>query len=210
MATTNIKRITAQVLASYLSANIPDLAGKVHTVAPGPEEKATFPCATVLATGVMEFEAHNETDVWWDAVVDSGKVLEEVGEFLGTFEIRLYATSPAKREELEQDVIDLFMASPHRPGIIMQSTGNLTVMGAATLYSAPIAFSLDETEWREEFAWENRRFSFLDVRVEFPALVLQDAYTINSLRTAITQDLGSDVPDEVVEVQDDGSIIKST
>jgi hypothetical protein len=141
---------------------------------------------------------------------DTGKVLEEVGEFLGTFEIRLYATSPAKREELEQDVIDLFMSSAHRPGIILGQTGNLTIQGAATLYSAPIAFSLEETEWREEFAWENRRFSFLDVRVEFPALVLQDAYTIKSLRTAITQDLGSDVPDEVVEVQDDGSIIKST
>lgn len=226
MATSNLKRIAAETLGTWLATEVPALAGKIHTVSPEPTERGAFPCVVILAR-TMRYQPMQADEVWWstDVVpdpnddedddpetdppdIDDGKVVMNVGAFTGVFELRIYAKSVAERESLEDKVLHAFLKQELRPGIVSLTTPTLTINEYVTLYAAPVAFMLDEEEWREEFAFENRRFSFLDLDVEFPALAVRDAYRIEHLQTAINHDLDSDVPDEAVEIDDDGNTSK--
>ncbi len=209
MATSNLKRITAQTLATWLGGKVPALAGKIHTVAPEPTEKANFPCVVILSRE-MNYEPMQADEVWWSEEagdggdIDDGKLILNVGAFTGVFEIRVYAKSVSERERLEDAVLHALMAEEMRPGVVSLTTPALTVNEYVTLYQAPVAYMLDEVEWREEYAFENRRFSFIDIDVEFPALVVRNAYRIDDLHLAINQDLESDVPLDEIVIDEDG------
>lgn len=204
MATTNLKRIASKTFATWLEGKVPELAGRVHTVAEGPTEDAGWPCAA-LVPNVLTFEAFHASPEVWSAAVDDGKALVNVGEFTGSYELRIYAKSVGERETLEDKVLHAIMAEPMRRGAVSLLTPAVTVGGLVTLYQAPVGFVLDTIQWNEELAWENRRFSFIDLDVEFPALVVQDAYTITQLIVAINENLESDVPDEEFQVNEDGT-----
>lgn len=207
MATTNLKRIASKTFATWLEGKVPELAGKIHTVAEGPTEAAGWPCAA-LVPSVVTFEPFPTGEVVWfqaPPLADDGKAVMKVGEFTGSYELRIYAKNVAEREALEEKVLHALMAEPMRPGVVSLTTPTLTVNSLVTLYAAPVAFMLDQAEWNEEFAYENRRFSFIDLDVEFPALVVRDAYTITQLVVAINENLESDVPDEQFQVNEDGT-----
>lgn len=197
-----IKRSALDTLKTLLES-VTGLSGKVFVAAQGPEKIATYP-SVVIIPQFINFSPDQAEDVWW-AIVDDGKSLQEVGSFEGLFEIQLYCNSAPQREEFEERIFQKFLSTPGAPGTLFSTTPNLTVNGLVTLYPAPIFYRLDSEEWREEFAYESRRFSFLDVLVSFPALTVRDAYTINSLRVAITENLEGETPREVYEVQEDGS-----
>lgn len=205
MATTNIKRQVADLLADYIGTQIAALAGKVHSTAPGPEETAGFPCATVLP-GPVSFEPHDpiERGTSVDEIQDE-RVILDVGDFTGEYEIRVYAKSVAQREALEQAVTDLFLARL-TGGLLVLTLSGVTLRGEVQETTFPVGFMLDRGEWQEEYAWENRRFAFIDVRVEFPALVLQDAYTIDDLQQAISTDDPAYLDIETVSVDEDGNL----
>lgn len=207
MATTNLKRIASQTFAAWLEGKVPELAGHIHTVAEGPTEDAAFPCASLISN-ILTFEPFPTGEVVWFQAPpepDDGKAVMNVGEFTGSYELRIYAKSVSEREALEDKVLHALMAEPMRPGVVALQTPTLTVNSLVTLYSAPVAFMLDKAQWNEEFAFENRRFSFIDLDVEFPALVLRDAYTITQLVIAINENLESDEPDEQFQINDDGT-----
>jgi hypothetical protein len=203
MATTNLKRIASKTFATWLEGKVPELVGKIHTVAEGPTEAAGWPCVA-LVPNILTFEPFHSSPVVWAAAVDDGKALLNVGEFTGSYELRIYAKNVSEREALEDKVLHAIMAEPMRRGVVSLQTPALTVNALVTLYQAPVAFMLDQIEWNEEFAYENRRFSFIDLDVEFPALVVQDVYTINQLVIAINENLSSDVPDEQFSIDEDG------
>lgn len=197
----NIKRQALETLKNYLA---PRLAGvHVHAYSAGPEEPAQAPCLVIIGDRFVfqPFQA--------DEVHDPGEgadyVILDVGSFAGRVEMRLYAKSVPERERLEQAILDAFLETPGAPGVVKTNSPALTVGGQVTLYQAPIAYRLDEEEWREEFAFEGRRFSFLDIEVDFPALVKRAAYTLQDVYLAITEDLTSDSPAEMVLVNDDGT-----
>lgn len=209
MATSNLKRIAAQTLATWLATEIPSLVGKIHTVAPEPTDRAQFPCVAILAQK-MNFEPAQADETYWSedpgegTDIDDGKLVMNVGDFTGVCEIRVYAKSVAERESLEEKILHAFMSVEMRPGVVALTTPAVTVNEYVTLYEAPVAFMLDTADWQEEYAFENRRFSFLDLDMIFPALVLRDAYRIEHLQTAINEDLESDTADETVEIDEDG------
>jgi hypothetical protein len=198
-----IKRTTLDTLKTRLES-ISGLSGKVFVAQQGPEKTVTYP-SVVIIPQAFTFEPETAEDVWWDAVTDDGKVLQEVGTFDGLLEIQLYTNSAPQREQFEEAILQAFLSTPGAPGTICLNTPTLTVNGLVSLYSAPILYRLDDEDWREEFAFESRRFSFLDVVVSFPALTVRDAYTLDSLRVAITENLDGETPREVYEVQEDGS-----
>lgn len=213
MATINIKRITANILASHLASNIAGLSGKVTAVAAGPEEDLAC-LAVKIIPDAMIFEASNPDEIYWDEVVDDGKVVVDVGSWTGNFTIELYTNSPAEREEYEQKIIDLFQATEWAPGTLYLTTPALTVNGYASLHTAEIKFRLQEENWIDEMSFESKRYTFLEIFVDYPALTTYNAGTIESLQLALAKmddevaDM-TDVDDSYqVEVQLDGTTLK--
>ncbi len=214
MGNISLKRVVADTLATYISDNIPGLSGKVSAVAAGPETNA--PCLAVkIIPSTMSYEAAEPQEVYY-MDPDDGKVVVDVGQFTGMISINLYAASVPEREEYEQKILDLFLSSTWSQGTLYLNTPNLIINGYASLYPADFKVFLENEEWSEEFAFESRRYSFIDVSIDFPALTTYDAATLVSLQVALANmddEIASidDVElDDRVEVQEDGSTLKGT
>jgi len=188
MANISIKRVCLDAIANYIANNVTGLSGKVSVVAAGPETMA--PCLSVkLIADSFTFEPSEPDEVYWNEVTDDKQLVYNVGSFTGMISIQLYAINPAERELYEQKIIDLFLRTKWAPGTIFVTTPTLTVDGYPSLYSAEIKARLDGEEWNDEFAFESKRFSFLDIYVDYPALALDnDAPTIESLQVWLSED----------------------
>lgn len=177
MATTNMKRIVANALANYIASNVAGLSGKVTAVAAGPE--TTLPClAAKIIPDTFTFDPAQEDEVY-EADPDDGKIITDVGSWTGQFTIELYSTTPAEREEYEQKIIDLFMQEAWAPGTLYIDLPALTVGGYVSLYQAQIKYRLEQEQWMDEMAFENKRYSFLDVFIDYPALVVRTAHDLD-------------------------------
>lgn len=177
MATTNMKRIVADALANHLASNVTGLSGKVTAVAAGPE--TVLPCLAVkIIPDTFNFEPAQEDEVY-EADPDDGKIITDVGSWVGQFTIELYASTPAEREQYEQAIIDLFMAETWAPGTLYVNLPALTVGGYASLYQAQIKFRVEQEQWLDELAFEGKRYTFLDIFVDYPALVTRTAHDLD-------------------------------
>jgi PKD repeat protein len=203
MGNVSIKRVVADAIASYLSSNISGLTGKVSAVADGPQTNAGCLALKVLPDQ-MSFEPAQADEVY-SANPDDGKVIVDVGSFTGLYTLQLFASSPSERELYEQQIMDLFLKTVWAPGTIYVTTPNLTINGYASLYSAEIKVRLDSEDWSEELAFEQKRSSFVEVYIDFPALTTFDAANLTSLQIALS-DLDSTVVTDIAEIQDDGSL----
>lgn len=173
MATTNMKRIVANALASHLSDNISGLSGKVTAVAAGPE--TVLPCLAVkVIPDHFTFEPSQEDEVY-EEDPDDGSVIVDVGSWVGNFTIELYTATPAEREQYEQSILDLFMATEWAPGTLYIDLPALTVGSYVSLYEAQIKYRIESETWIDEMAFEGKRYCFLDVYVDYPALVTREA-----------------------------------
>lgn len=212
MATTNMKRIVANALASHIASNVAGLAGKVSAVAAGPE--TDMPCLAVkIIPDNFNFEPSQEDEVY-EAEIDDGKVITDVGSWTGNFTIELYTNSPAEREQYEQAIIDLFLKTEWAPGTLYISTPTLTVGGYISLHTAEIKFRLESEQWIDEMAFESRRYTFLDIYVDYPALVTRTARDIDlqlfmSPSTTVEIAAAEDIDDDYqVQVDEEGQTVK--
>lgn len=204
MASINIKRVCADSLASYIVTQIPELAGKVSAVADGPEKMA--PCLAVkILPDDFSFEPSQGDEVY-SADPDDGKVVVDIGNFSGLFTIQLFAVGNSERETYEQKLIDLFLATEWAPGTIFVNTPDLTVNGYISLYSAELRFRLNSEAWTDEFAFEGKRYSFLDISVDLPALTTYSANNMELLQLALSK-VDQLLITDIVEVQPDGSVL---
>lgn len=214
MASINIKRVCADSLASYIVTKIPELAGKVSAETEDPTKMA--PCLAVkVLPDEFSFEP-SQADEVYSADPDDGKVVADVGLFSGLFIIQLFAVGKDERGKYEQKLLDMFMSTEWAPGTVFVNTPNLTVNGYASLYSAELRIRLDSEDWSDEFAFEAKRYSFLEVSVDLPALTTYNAATLTSLQVAMS-DVDAEIytvadidPDYRVEVQEDGTTEKAT
>jgi hypothetical protein len=163
----------------------------------------------------MVFEPAQADEVYENAT-DDGKVIVDVGSFTGLFTLQLFAASPAEREKYEQAIMDLFLSTEWAPGTLFVTTPNLIVNGYSSLYQAELKARLDSEEWNEELAFEAKRYSFLEIYIDYPALTTYIAPAIQSLQLAL-MDMESvvvtvaDIPaGDRVEVQQDGSVKPET
>jgi hypothetical protein len=183
MANINIKRVCADSLVEYIVSKIPELAGKVSSEVEDPGKMA--PCLAVkVLPDEFSFEPAQADEVY-SADPDDGKVVVDVGSFSGLFTIQLFAVGKEERGKYEQKLIDMFMSTEWAPGTIFVNTPNLTVNGYASLYSAELRVRLGSEDWSDEFAFESKRYSFLEVSVDLPVLITLDANNIESLETAL-------------------------
>lgn len=182
MANISMKRVVADAIANYIATNVTGLAGKVSAVAAGPE--TTAPCLAVkVIVNSTRFEPTEPNEVYWNEDADDRTAVLDIGQFVGTVSLELYAVSPAERELYEQRILDLFLATKWAPGTLFITTPTLIVNGYTSLYSAEAKIRLESEEWNDEFAFEAKRYSFIDLSIDFPALTTDtDAPTIDSLQ----------------------------
>jgi hypothetical protein len=195
------------VLADYITAQIPSLAARaVHAE---PEDDATYPSAVVMPRRFV-FQPFQEDEVW--APDDSMERVVEVGAFEGRVELRLYALSAPQREEYEDKLTALFLSRTDAPGVLVVTCPAVTIAGQVSpptevsTYDAPVAFTLDDTEWEDEKVFDKRRYTYLTLGLNLPALLLQSVYTIEEYVLAINHDLASDIPDEEVQITEEGDV----
>lgn len=199
----NIKSVAAAVLAAHIKERIPVLQ-HVHSVWAEPEEANAYPCAVI----VLRRSAYEPNQAGEVLDRDDGVVVT-LGRWSATFELRLYATTPTQRGDLEQAVIDLFMEAEGLPGVIPLPLPNLFVSGAPTVYQPVVAFDITSAEWREEMAFAKKRFSFIDVDASLPVLALRNAPNIEQLVSALASqpaESPATMASEEVEIDEDGTI----
>ena len=186
MGNISMKRVAADAIANYLASNITGLAGKVSAVASGPETMA--PCLAVkILPEQFHFEPTQADEVYFTDP-DDGKLIVDVGSFTGFFTIQLFAVGVAEREQYEQAILDLFLETPWASGTLFITTPNLIVNGYASLYAAELKVRLETEDWSEEFAFEAKRYSFLEIYIDFPALTTYDAPTMDSIQLWLNDD----------------------
>lgn len=230
MSSNNIKRQAVEALATAIAAGIPALSltdgpmtKNVFTRVSDDDKYETYPSMYVLPGRGTFTPFPDGNEVWSD---NQGNVMWEVGSFEGVCEIRAAHVTPSQREVLEQLILDQFFCQEAlnfapgldrddmSSGIIIASIPNLVCRGIVTDHTAHVSLLLDSEEWREEFAWGKRRYSFMECTMTWSAYRLVKAIpTIEELPL----DLGavdpndpidgSVVPDntEEVFVQEDGS-----
>lgn len=186
-------------------------AGRVTVGQADPEDSQDYPSVVILPRR-FGFEAHLAAeeleDAGGDPDDDTGQVVMDVGTFSGRFEIRVASRDPVERRALQARIQALFFASQRR-GWIKLTTPALTIGGTVTAHTSPVAYHLSGDTWEEEFVFDKKRFSFVDIEVSFPALVVwNDAYTIEDYQIALTEDLtttvAANIPIEVIRVDEDG------
>jgi hypothetical protein len=210
VASTNIKRIVGDVIAAYISSAIPTLNGNVKAAQAGPEENFVAPAVRIMPQATV-FEPSNGDEIY-SAAPDDGKVVYQVGDFTGLFQLELWAKTKPERELFEQAILDLFIADPWAPGTLILNTPTLTINGYVSLYGAEIKVRLDQEEWQEELAFEGHRYTFLNLEIDFPALTSANAVQIQHLQSVFSSNLETIEISlgDTVEVQADGSVTHKT
>lgn len=216
MASTNLKRVVGDTVASYIATAIPALNSNVKTGQDGPETNFNPP-AVRLMFETLTFSPENFQEEYF-ATPDDGKIVYDVGEWDGLLRIELWCSSKPERETLEQAILDLFLSFDNwTPGTISLMTPNLTINQYVSMYAAQIKIWLDQEEWQEEMSFEGHRYTFMTVPISFPALTSASAVTMTELDVVFSSDIevvitnSSQVPaTDKVWVQEDGSTKQAT
>jgi len=177
---------------------------QVQVLAADPETVACYPNLTILPVGNFEFEPFDVDEI----SSTSDTVTLQIGDFRGRVEIRLAAKSTAEREKLEERIIYEFIKDFYRRGVLVVEVGGFTIGGKIFIGTVPCSFTLEADSWSEEFAFDKKRFAFMDVECTLPALItVRNVYDIDQLVLALTEDLESANPAyDQVEVLDTGSL----
>jgi hypothetical protein len=145
---------------------------------------------------------------WQEDEVDvsvPGKVLVRVGDVEGDVDIQCAALSTTEREDLEAKVTQAFLERELAPGIISVRTNPINLGGVQFQHRPVVTYALDDEDWHEEYVFDSERYSFLTVAASLPLYSPRDALRIDQLVLAINYDLGSDIPDEQRQVNEDGT-----
>jgi hypothetical protein len=210
-----------ELLADALRAAAPELTA-VEVVQAPPDGAATYPAAAILPER-FKLEAQGDEEVTDEdgdpIMVDATTALMEVGSLRGTARLWVAARYPAQRALLEEKLRAAFFDDDLAPSRLLVTLENVEVLGVATGASWPVAFLLDTSEWRDEMVFSERRWSFIQLRVDVPVLIhRRNAALVTQLIAALTTDLNTTVDDpadvavppltnlELVTVADDGTV----
>jgi hypothetical protein len=200
-----------EALARIIGCEIPLLEGHICVGQAPSSEVQEYPHLSIDPAGRWNYDPQQQEQ---KATLPGGRTVYNVGDHEVSVQLRLVTTTPRQRAELEQRVIDIFLAGEDpvsglpRPGVVV-----VHVSACPALYRWPAAFELEGDEWDDEKAFDAQLTSIVTVRASIPALVTRcGEYTIQTLRLGIINDLEAPVspamspPVEVVQIHEDGSI----
>jgi len=203
----NIRTEAAKALGAFIAAQVPEFAGRFVVGQPDPEKQADYAGLCILP-GRYAFESESEEEV---DETHATRVLVEVGSLTGSVEVRVYARHQATRDDLEEKVMRALVSREGSPGTIVVTVGGLVFGNVRWDYEAPCTFSLAGSDWNDEFAFEHRRYSFMELDSWLPMLVSREGvYTIEQMVLALTDDLDTDAAADLVleqyQVAADGTV----
>lgn len=117
---------------------------------------------------VSEFENHSAA-----AKVAQGARLSKIGSIRATGRIWVGCSYPAKREEMEDQITELFVQDSSAIGRLMVTIPNPVVGGKQLPWSWNAAFFLSNSTWTDEYAFAERLWAWLDIEMEVDMLVLR-------------------------------------
>lgn len=202
-----IKRAACDAIAAAFQAQLGSVPVKAIQAA---YEKDMVHPSVQLMPRVFKFAAFQDEEV--DTSI-SDRNLVCVGAFEGTVELRVAALSKKEREDIQDQVWNALNQDEYRIGVLLATTPAVKVGGTQFVYQATVACVLPDgdgtEEWREEAVFESSRYSYIVLEVSYPALVNRQAYNMNQLSVAFTEDLTSDTPaiDEERVVNQDGTTV---
>lgn len=194
---------TLEVLAATIERLCPDLQGRVCA---GPAEhpkRLGFPSLAIIPAA-YSFFPDQDGEVWF--CPDAGNTaVFKVGRHEATIQLRLGAKTARQRYALEHAVSQIFISQRRRPGVL--------VVQVPDCWNAVVAYEFDQTEWRNELAFDKQWYSIASVTVQLPALVERGGvYTIEELRSCFTEDLSTPIESvpaaqvECVSIDESGNI----
>lgn len=194
----NLKTVALESIAAAIAAGVPSLpcaAGEDDE-----ENVATPPCLRVCELGGFKYEPMQEAVL--SAPEAETWMLSKVGYFSGDVELRVYAKSGPKRDDLEEAIRQLFLAGVEdQPGLLRATTPQLVIGGVTTLATTTIACDLDNEDWREEFVFSRKRYSFIRVACEWPALIVRTGIpTIQQLQLQLALSLTATAAEETAVI----------
>lgn len=203
----NLRKEAAKALGAFIASQVPEFASKFHVGQPDPEKQAEFNGLCILP-GNYSFMSDSEEEV---DDTQASRLLVEVGTFEGTCEIRVYARHQTTRDDLEDKIMQALCSREGSPGTVVFAVQNLTVNGTKWNYKPPCTYSLSGSDWHDEFAFEHRRYSFIEMDSWLPMLINRDGvYAIRQMVLALTDDLVTDnaapIPLEQYLVNEDGTV----
>lgn len=196
----NLKQVALDSIASAISAGVGALTGKCAGGEDDEENIATAPCLRVVEVSGFKYEPFQEATV--SAPELETWVLNQVGYFQGDVELRLYAQSKAQRNALEESLRQFFLAGTEdQPGLLRATTPQLVLGGVTTLATATISCDWTSEDWREEFVFARKRYSFIRATCEWPALIVRTGIpTIQQLQLQIAFSLDATSAEETTVI----------
>jgi len=192
-------------LAAAIACAIPELDGHICVdVAPAGEVEE-IPNLTI-EPGKLVYDPNQALEM---AVLPGARVVYSVGAFEGPVAISIVAANVGERETLTGKLIDLFLSTPLRPGVLMVPVTSCPDLGA---FAA--AFELDDDETNNGRAFDRRYEHRIAVNAVIPALTTRrGVYTIQQLRLGIAPVDGPPITSatmvppavEVITIHEDGT-----
>lgn len=196
-----IRTHAIRLLRDLIAYYVPELKGKICA---GPAESPKMRQWPHLSITPIKFVYYPD-QASEHKELGSTRVIMNVGRFEGTVQLRLGAATTDKRADLEEKVLSVFLRTPGHPGILFAEV--------PAVHDAIVAWELLDDAWQDEMAFEKKWFSILTVTMQLPALVTRDSvYTIDDLRTSLTEDLTTDAADlpasdvETVKIDEAGDL----
>lgn len=207
---TTLVRIEAlKALGDAIVAVAPELTGHVSIGQAPPASKQVYPSLAIVAPRLRFYPAQ----ALEHAELANNVVIYNVGAHEGPVQLRLLSATLQERWTIEAKVLDLFLATPMRPGIAVVPVTSNPDVGQWLA-----AFELDSDDWGDAAAFDHEYESLLSVNAVIPALVARSpVYKIETLRLQLADIATVDnsaryAPPgvEVVVVNEDGTLSPSS
>jgi len=191
-----------RALKDAIAAAVPDLE---IVVVSRPGKAECLPNLTI-AVGRMTYHGDQPEEVFRPS---AEQTVYNVGAHEGFVQLRLTATDWSSRAELEEKIRDVFFSDPDMPGLLRTPVTSCPQLGPQQA-----CWETEEDQWDDARAFDRRFESILLVNAIIPALAMEQAPTIESLRLAYTTDIDADVTAatavppavELLQINSDGSI----
>ena len=202
-----IKLEALRALVRAIEAAVPTLTMHTYAGQAPPSKAICLPSLAIMVSGAG-YEANQETVAFSET--GSSICVFNVGMHKLNVQLRLACATLGERYEIENKIINAFLATELHPGVLLT-----TVTACEDLGDFLAAWELEGSEWRDEKAFDNQYWSVTEVLGQVPALVTRTGvYTIDELKLGLTEDFSAFTSEtfdtssnvEVVEINEDGSI----
>lgn len=207
MAVVRLEALKA--LRQRILDEVPSLMAEHVRVEPAtPDEKLCFPSLLIQPLG-FKYIPDQDDEVYDPAGED--RIVVNVGRFEARVQLRLAAATLDDRYRLEDELTNAFLRTEGHPGVL------LTVVTACPdLGDFLAAWEFEETEWRDEKAFDTQWWAVTELMGTIPALVTREGVgTIEDLRLGLSHDFETEFTSEtfdtspkveVVKIAEDGTI----